>query len=462
MKPSQAEFLETKKRFPAFISAVGTGKTLMLLLKIWKFCEKYPDSLALVIRKEFTDLRDSTLKDFASYFGVTVDGNKEYKFPNGSTIMFRHGAELAILKNMNLSIAGIEQAEEFDSDEVFTFLRDRLRRQNAPYRQLLVIANANGHNWLWRLWINGADKTSTIDEETGQIVREKGTEYLCCEANTFMNADVLPKDFIEDHRQMKIDAPNHYMRFVMNCHEELDADDLLFLPSDVYDAPSTIIPYQNRIIKRVMGIDVARFGGDETVFTILEQKDIYRWEQTFLERYKKKDTVWTSGYAMELERRFDLDLTVIDDIGVGGGVTDNLKANNGRILPFIANSVATPSKQNEYADSNTEGYCMMEYLLSRKWLKLIPDHEQAEQVMSTRYKYAKGKRSILTKEEMRTKYKEIKSPDIAKALMMAVYGTDKRPMQFEEQAGQYPRYGDTGVDINMINVNRLPQYGLCQ
>jgi len=37
--------------------------------------------------------------------------------------MFRHASELAVLKNINLSIFGIEQAEEFETDEQFQLQR---------------------------------------------------------------------------------------------------------------------------------------------------------------------------------------------------------------------------------------------------------------------------------------------------------------------------------------------------
>lgn len=445
------------------ISSIGTGKTLLLLLKIWSYCETYPDSLALVVRKEFTDLRDSTLKDFATYFGVKVDAHKEYKFPNGSTIMFRHGGEIAVLKNMNLSIAGIEQAEEFETDEVFTFIRDRLRRQNGPYRQLCLIANANGHNWIWRLFINGAKTTKTLDERTGQFIREKGEEYLSIEANTLANEDNLPADFLADLMRMKEDAPNHYLQYVMNCHEELEADDLLLKHKWVYDAPNIELPYQNRIMKRVMGLDCARYGQDDTVFTIIEQKDIYRWEQVFHERFKSTSAPWIVGHTMELERKFNLDLTVIDDVGFGGGVTDHLVHN--RILPFIAQANASVSKASQYDDSKTEAYFMTRELLSNGWLKLLPDHQQAEQLMTIRFKYKKGKKLIVGKEEMRVKYKELDSPDDADGLSMAVYGTDKRPQEIAEEKINLPRYGNTDNDI--VNIennysfghNNLPAYG---
>lgn len=480
LKPYQAEFLQSTDRFISMIASIGTGKTYMMLLKIWQYCEQYPNSLALVVRKEFTDLHDSTIKDFETYFGVKVGSDKNYQMANGSVIMFRHGGEINVLKNINLSIAGIEQAEEFETDEVFVFIDDRLRRQNAPYRQLLVIANSKGHNWLWRVFIHGASDTRVIDLETGQIVRTSrrvmnvlGEEievgYRCVEANMFANISNLPKDFVASKMAMKESAPSHYLQYVMNSHEEVESDDLLFKHEDVYNSSKIILTDQNRIIKRVMGVDVARFGNDETVFTILEQKDLYHWEQIFLERFKKVDTVWTSGYVMELERRFMLDLSVVDDIGVGGGVTDNLRNNNNRVLPFIANAKTSASKIDRYLDCNDEGFLMMEDLLRKKWLKLLPDIEQAEQLMSTRFTFKRLNgndlvKHILSKEEMRVKYKELKSPDIAKALMMAVWGTDKRPSELLEMVHNLPRYGLTDNDVQSLNTIRydnqeLPAYG---
>lgn len=474
LEPYQEHFLASKSTFCAMISSVGTGKTFMLLLKSWLYAEANPDSLILIVRKEYTDLRDSTLKDFRTYFGVDVDSNKEYKFPNGSVIMFRHGGELAVLKNMNLSFVGIEQAEEFESDEVFVFLNDRLRRKNASYRQLCVIANANGHNWLWRIFIHQAQEVKVLDEQTKQIVRTRKeiidllgenieVDYLCVEASTFANAKNLAKDFLARLISQKKDSPNHYMQYVENSHDEVDSSDLLLTHREVYDSPHIELPYQNRVIKRVAALDVARFGDDETVYTIIEQKDVYRWEQVFQEAFKKVDTTWQSGYCMEMERKFGLDLTVIDDVGVGGGVTDNLKSNGNRVLPFIANSNATASKQMNYESCNDEGFFMLQDLLRHGWLKMLPDIIQAEQLMTIRFKFKKKGdsliKTILTKEEMRTKYKEIKSPDRAKSLMMAVWGTDKRPNEMTENQYNLPKYGVTEDDSHLIGVGSYNQTG---
>ena len=123
--PFQSKFVYSTKRYPALVAGIGTGKTYMLLLKIWSFCQENSNSLSLIVRKEFTDLRDSTIKDFERYFEVKISSDKNCKFPNGSVIMFRHASEIAVLKNINLSIFGLEQAEEFEDDSTFTIILDR-------------------------------------------------------------------------------------------------------------------------------------------------------------------------------------------------------------------------------------------------------------------------------------------------------------------------------------------------
>lgn len=407
LNPYQHEFLYSKKRYPAIISGVGTGKTEMLLMKIYAYCEAYPDSLALVIRKEFTDLRDSTLKDFSTYFGKGVDSNKEYHFANGSVIMFRHGGELSatnranVLKNINLSIFGIEQAEEFDTDEIFTFLRDRLRRQNAPLRQGLIIANANGHNWCWRLWKNNPTE-----------------QYDLQEATTFDNAHNLPADFIEDLKRMEIDSPNHYRRYVMNSHEETDSDDLLLSYSTVYNSPKLVFNEQGtqRII---LGADIARFGDDETIFTILKSKNINHWEQIFQESHKHWDLMQTTGRILDLKREFRPDIVAVDDTGVGGGVTDRLRELKNPIKAFVS---AEKAINKLYSNRRTEGFFYLKELLEKGYLKLMNDNMLLEQLLTLKFKYkSNGQKALISKDEMRKE--NIKSPDRADALMIAAYYT---------------------------------------
>lgn len=402
LNPYQAEFLHSDKRFPCMVSAIGTGKTYMLLLKVWLFCEKYPNSLALIIRKEFTDLRDSTLKDFERYFSVKPDSNKEYSFKNGSKIMFRHASELNVLKNINLSIAAIEQAEEFENDEQFNFLRDRLRRDNAPIQQLCVIANANGHNWIWRKWIN-----------------QPTDEYHVSTATTFDNEHNLPKSFMDDLRAMEIDAPIHYRQFVMNDMDETGSDDVLMNSKALYE--SSRIVYANfGAYGRILAVDVARFGDDETVFSAIEKISELNFRHLHQETWRNKDLMMTAGKTLDLIRQLNIDITCIDDVGIGGGVTDRLREQKHRIQAFVGNAA---SVNPMYANARSEAAFILKEMVDRKQISIIPDNELMEQLMSLKYKYkSDGKKALVSKDEMRKE--GFKSPDRADALTMAVYYKD--------------------------------------
>lgn len=401
--PFQKKFLDSEVRYPALVSGIGTGKTLMLLLKIWSFCQTYPNSLALIVRKEFTDLRDSTMRDFEKYFEVKISSEKDYKFSNNSTIMFRHAAEIEVLKNINLSIFGIEQAEEFEDEQQFTFLRDRLRRDNAPFRQGCIIANACGHNWIWRMW-----KSNPKDE------------FALWTASTFENMENLPADFIEDLKHMEIEAPKHYKQYVLNSFEELGADDLLLTGQVVYASPK-IEFYEEGTQKRILAVDVARFGEDETVFTIIQSQNIRQWNQIYQYTWRDKPLTEVVGKTLDICREFSVDLVVIDDVGMGGGVTDRLSEQKQIPEAFIGNE----KPNNElYENKRSEGFFRMAEFFNKGDIKIMNDPILMEQLLSIKYKFkSSGKKAIVGKDEMRKD--NIKSPDRADALSMALYYTDR-------------------------------------
>src|SRR3990167_7158215 len=130
LKPFQDKFIFSEKRYPALVSSWGTGKTMSLIEKIRIHCERNQKALVLFCRKEFTDLKDSSIKDWNDNTGIIVGSDRDAKFSNGSIVMFRHAEELQgnNLNNINLSAFGVEQAEEFETDEVFFKLQGRLRR----------------------------------------------------------------------------------------------------------------------------------------------------------------------------------------------------------------------------------------------------------------------------------------------------------------------------------------------
>jgi hypothetical protein len=91
-------------------------------------------------------------------------------------------------------------------------LRDKvvdalIHKLGEPYHQLMVIANTNGHNWIYRRW-----------------KKEKWPGYELCEANSFENdAHILTED-LNDWKRLQVENPKKYARMVMNSWEDLDIE----------------------------------------------------------------------------------------------------------------------------------------------------------------------------------------------------------------------------------------------
>jgi hypothetical protein len=338
LNPYQDKFIFTDARYPALISGWGTGKTMSGIMRGMILSEQIPNNTGLVVRKSFADLKDSTIKDFTRYTGLEVPSNKNVTLPNGSLIMFRHGDELDVLKNINLGWFFMEQAEEFESDEQFQYLRGRLRLAGIPIHTGFVIGNVNGHNWVWELWKKGNDKV----------------RYPLWEATSFDNAKNLPADTIEDWKEMRVTAPSTYNRFVMNDWEAESGVDWL-IPISLIEQAETRETTDMNVIKRIISIDPAR-GGDTVGIMGLENTEIIA-EDSFKIMGETK-TMEIVGKAMVMREKIKATTFIVDEIGIGAGVKDRLqelKKTTPEIKQVIGvNSGMPSSNPNRYFNVRSE------------------------------------------------------------------------------------------------------------
>lgn len=419
------------------VSAIGTGKTYMFLLKIWRYCKEYPGTTALIVRKEFTDLKDSTMRDFEKYFGVKIGSDKDYEMPNKSKIMFRHAAELDVLKNINLGIAGIEQAEEFEDDTQFNFIRDRMRQNNgATVRPICVIANANGHNWVWKLWVMNAQNVVTIDAMTGQC-QYLNDEYECLTANSFANEDNLPPDFVADLRRMEKDAPKHYAQYVMNSFEEMEQDDFVFSFAELQEAKKREYAKREGYGHRIAGFDIARYGNDKCAAVGIQQIGALAWVVFHVEQWGDTDLSTTTGRILFIANENKIDDNVIDEDGIGSGPLDTIQHGFKRD-GFIGfrNKAYSKDENKDFANARTEAAFKLKEYVSKGWIA-INDELVIQELMTLRYKYANdGRRILISKEEMRKL--GFKSPNMADALLMAASQIGVVKSQQDVQYYQHP------------------------
>lgn len=166
-----------------------------------------------------------------------------------------------------------------------------------------------------------------------------------------------------------------------------------------------------------VGIDVARFGGDTTVVTPFGKVAMLgtKW-------HTGKDIPKTIGLAIHTfeECGFikERDFFVVDDTGVGGGVTDSLNEQGYNVLAINNGS---KSDDDRFINKKAEVYWYLREQIKAKAFKVIDDGEVVNQLTSIEFYYnSAGKIAIVSKEDM--KKKGVKSPDFADSLALAIWG----------------------------------------
>lgn len=160
-----------------------------------------------------------------------------------------------------------------------------------------------------------------------------------------------------------------------------------------------------------VGVDVARMGGDRTVFVKRKGfKEIGRVSYT-----KKRTTE-----VCDLLENFvgqDKDVLIkIDDTGVGGGVTDEMLRRGYHILPInFGSKAANPERYNNLI---SEAWFYLQGIIDQ--ISIANDKDLLVELSNREWKMdAKGRRAVESKDEY--KKRGFRSPDLADATILCFY-----------------------------------------
>ena len=193
-----------------------------------------------------------------------------------------------------------------------------------------------------------------------------------------------------------------------------------------------------------IGVDVARFGQDESVIAA------YRGDQLFhVKPFEKQDTQQVASIAAATADKFDARMIVVDDIGVGGGVTDRLLHLFARkpyvqILPFKASAKARD--KHKFCNAGDEVWFLFSRaLIEGRTKSSVYDEKLEGQLSSYKIKYSADNRIKIIwpekKDERLTS--DSHSPDRADAVVMAWFGSTFFT-------------GATGKERRTVDRNELP------
>ncbi|MGP4041907.1 terminase B [Gracilibacillus sp. D59] len=210
-----------------------------------------------------------------------------------------------------------------------------------------------------------------------------------------------------------------------------------FIPLEIVElAKDNKIKISKDITVGDIGVDVARFGDDETIIAPRIGNYVFK-----LKSYRKQETTATVGrvigqakFLLKNYKHLEEIYVKVDDSGVGGGVTDQLidivkeEKLPIRIFPVINNGKADDDEH--YENIGTEQWGVFrdmlqdnfsDHLQGKNNIIRLPDDEKLVTQLSTR-KYrmtSKGKVALERKEDM--KKRGLTSPDRADAVVLSIY-----------------------------------------
>lgn len=166
-----------------------------------------------------------------------------------------------------------------------------------------------------------------------------------------------------------------------------------------------------------IGVDVARFGSDKTVLALRRGARVDP-----LRVHAQKRTTETTGLVIQLAREENTNSIRVDDIGVGGGVTDTLEERGFRNVGVDVSTSAIDSER--FYNLRSELWWDLRERLDPDTARnpdpigLPPDNDLMGELAAVKYKInSRGQIQIEAKEEMKKRLG--RSPDRADAVVLA-------------------------------------------
>lgn len=402
----QFEAHKSPEKYILYGGAKGGGKTAWLINEGIRLSIKFPGNRGFLGCKIGKDFKDNALKQLEKFLHPDLISEhkkvaQQFTLINGSVIMYgglgNDEEAVQTINNMpEMGWFGIDQAEQI-TEKQFRLLSGQLRLMlpNIRYKGLLTANPEPG--WLRDLFIE-------------QSLPDYKFIPALPQDNPF-----LPSDYIDSLRSQ---FPPELVKRLVEGDWDVEIEGNYLIPyRDIRSAIERELEPEGTVI---MGVDVSRYGGDETVCIVRQGSKVLH-----IEGWAHQDTTYSAGRIARLIREYKPSRVNIDTIGLGAGVFDPLK-NEG--LPVRDINVGERALDKElYVNKKAEYYD----LLKKRFIEGnidIPDNSRLQsQLSSLKYTYKDTKLQIESKESMRKR--GIPSPDYADALMLAFINSSSGPIQ---------------------------------
>lgn len=258
---------------------------------------------------------------------------------------------------------------------------------------------------------NPENATDPIDK----FLRGKPPENsVVIRANYYDNPWFWDTELVADMERDRLYDDEKYQHVWLG--EYVSQASMQFIPRKLVQVARKREVYTDMTDVLIMGVDVARFGDDESVIYLRRGMDARMHAPIKL---KKVDTMTLAGRVKELSDEWNVDAVFIDETGLGAGVVDRchqLGMRNVVGVNFGGASDRVIQGQAKCANKRAEMWATCRTALA-SGLAIPDDDALCDELTSPLYSYD-AHNAILLEKKADMKKRLMRSPDIADALVL--------------------------------------------
>lgn len=320
----------------------------------------------------------------------------------GSTFIFK-----GLDRNVETTIKSLEGIDIAWIDEAQTITLKSIRILNPTIRK-------PGSKIIWTL-----NRLTDLDPVISYFITNpprKDVWHLEVDYRIAQKNGWLSNEILYEIEQARINHPEDYAHDYLGKALAI-SDKNIIQTAQVIEAMGREVDDEGVI---EVGVDVARLGGDRTVFVKRKGlKEIGRASFT-----KKRTTEICDLLVNFIGADKDV-LIKIDDTGVGGGVTDEMIARGYNVIPI--NFGAKASNSDKYPNLISEAWFYLQSIIDQ--ISIANDKDLLVELSNREWKMdSKGRRGVESKDDY--KKRGFRSPDLADATILCFY-TPPAPPKIE-------------------------------
>lgn len=317
----------------------------------------------------------------------------------GSTFIFK-----GLDRNVETTIKSLEGIDIAWIDEAQTITLKSIRILNPTIRK-------PGSKIIWTL-----NRLTDLDPVISYFITNpprKDVWHLEVDYRIAQKNGWLSNEILYEIEQARINHPEDYAHDYLGKALAI-SDKNIIQTAQVIEAMGREVDDEGAI---EVGVDVARLGGDRTVFVKRKGlKEIGRASFT-----KKRTTEVCDLLVNFIGADKDV-LIKIDDTGVGGGVTDEMIAKGYNVIPI--NFGAKASNPDKYPNLISEAWFYLQSIIDN--ISIANDKDLLVELSNREWKMdSKGRRGVESKDDY--KKRGFRSPDLADATILCFYTPPEPP-----------------------------------